>query len=70
MRIRYHGSVVSEHGLGYVVGYSENPSYYGAWTLIMDTGHTLVHARRESFTLLEDNDDSISRDSHKRVAAG
>ena len=29
----------------------------------MDTGHTLMYARRESFTILEDEDDSISTDT-------
>jgi len=70
MRIRYHGSVVSEHGLGYVIDYRENPSYYGRWTLIMDTGHTLMYARRESFTILEDEDDSISTDTSASLVGG
>lgn len=56
MRIRYHGSITSEHGLGYVVDYHEDKRYMGAWTLKMDTGHTLMHARRESFTILDDDE--------------
>jgi len=55
MRIRYHGSVVSEHGLGYVVDYKENPNYLGNYMLKMDSGHTLMYARRESFDILEED---------------
>ena len=55
MRIRYHGSVVSEHGLGYIVDYSEHPRYLGNYMLKMDSGHTLMYARRESFDILEED---------------
>ena len=56
MRIRYHGSIVSEHGLGYVVNYKENPHYHGGYILQMDSGHTLMYARRESFDILDDDE--------------
>lgn len=60
MRILYHGSMTQEHGLGWVVGYDSHPLYRGHWTLQMDTGRVLVYARRESFTILEDDNDGIS----------
>ena len=66
MRIRYHGSIRSEHGLGYVVDYEEHPNNGGGWTLKMDSGHTLKYARRQSFTILEEDNDSIS-DNRKNL---
>ena len=56
MRIRYHGSKTQHHGLGYVLGYMYDPQYLGGYTLVMDTGVELFHARRESFTLLDDDE--------------
>ena len=65
MRIYYHGSHKNLHGLGYVLDYKEDPRYIGNYTLKMDSGHTLMYARRESFDLLEDDNDSISEYSER-----
>lgn len=68
MRVYYHGSHKNAHGLGTLVGAGDNNLYLGHYHIHTDKGHHLYYARRESFTILDDDVENAELESLHLVA--